>query len=628
MKKIFALILAAALFSGCSDNPQNGTGGGDEVGGKADILGTSGTDVDGINSTDVGNANGADGGIVAPAPLLTDGNFEDYEFTGRSESYYREPLEGTLSASAAKRIWEFIGELESCGERPRDNICGYGSGNATVTATNTVTGEAVVIFNGSVGVGSPELEVSDYVMYVGDRLYPSSSAESIMFSKLVEEGLTDNGDGSAQGGQTQDSAEKVTDGVFGEFEMYGNVDGLYGEITGEAKRQVWEKLAELESGALLTLGSGESTDGCCNDKLILTHIPTGRSYRFRDGIFYASPMLDGGPSIVEIEGNFGTYRYGSLHETFGIIREELKARELSPAKLTDNTFEDFEFYGSAEVYDGLTTTRYSGRLPEETARKVWELLARIESSGHFDYDDNDYAGSYGDSFTIKNRYTGREYALARGILYNEPCDAGGASVYVLHGMKFGKREYSCYGKNMSDPYAFEDRFDELITDGVIREENITETVTANPVLPGSDIVLVRNYTNWAWGYDNSGSFVDLSGNIYEFDISDIPWEVIGNGDDFIALLERKHRDNEFGDPVGSVEDTDMLRDITRLADRVSPNARVTEKHTAYDAGQWTLYAINSEHKPVMISSSGDYDRVNTDLNAIAIALKYRLKKIL
>ncbi|MDE7361042.1 MAG: hypothetical protein K2N38_03810 [Oscillospiraceae bacterium] len=566
--------------------------------------------------------------------LLTDGNFEEYEFTGTLESYDRETLSGTISASAAKRIWELVSELEHGGERSRDDISGYGKGNAAVTARNTVTGETTLIYNGSVGLKPAELEVDDSVIYVGDRIYPAIYIGSegiyadVMLSKLVEEGLSGGND---NGGAPQVDYEKITDGVFEEFEIYGSVDDNYGEITGEVKRWVWDKLAEIESAAPSKLTGSASTGGCCNDRLILTHVPTGKTYRIRDGIYYASPELDGGPSVVELEGTHGVFYWGSLHETFDKIREELNARQLSPAKLTDNAFEDFEFSGSAETYDGatLTTTRYSGKVPEETARKVWEFLNQIENTGHFDYDDNDYAGSYGDCFIIRNKYTDREYRFARGILYDNPGEDGGASVYVLLGMKFGKRDYSCYGKNIGvdNYYSYADRFDELIAEGIVREENVAEIVTDHPAPSKSDIVLVRNCRNWAWGYQNSGSFVDLSGNIYEFDIADIPWEVIGTDDDFIALLEKMHYNHEFGDPIGTVEDTDMLRDITALADRVSPNAKITEKHAAYDAGQWTLYAVNSEHTPVMISSTGDFDRVNTDLNAIKIALKCSLNKI-
>lgn len=567
--------------------------------------------------------------------LLTDGEFNDYEFTAELTYYDREPLCGMLTVSAAKQIWELVGELERVGEFDTGNVAGYGVGNCTVTARNTVTGETVVISDGTVGIKPAELAVDEYVVYVGRKTYPSVYLPDdgiyahVKLERIVEDCLTgsDSGSNGGNADPEQSSVEKMTDGDIKEFEIYGDTEGGYGEITGEVKRLVWDKLAEIERAEPIKSG-GSNVGGCCRDRIVCTYVPTRKTYYVTDGIYYASPELDGGPGAVRIND---VYRMGNLHGVFDAIRAELEARELSPAKLTVNSFEDFEFSGSAGTYDGatLTTTKYSGSIPEKTARKLWEFLVQIESSGHFDYDDNDYADNFGDTFTIRNKYTGREYKFSRGILYENPYVDGGAEVYVLQGIQFGKRKYSCYGKNIEgdDYFTFADKFDELVAEGIVRKENIVETFTADPVPSKSDIVLVRNYTNWAWGYVNNGVFIDLSGNAYEFDISDIPSEVIGSGEDLIALLERKHYAHEFGDPVGTFEDTDLLWNIHDLADRVSPNAKITEKHAACDAGQRTLYAVNSEHIPVIISSTGDFDRVNTDLNALNIALKCALNKI-
>ena len=131
----------------------------------------------------------------------------------------------------------------------------------------------------------------------------------------------------------------------------------------------------------------------------------------------------------------------------------------------------------------------------------------------------------------------------------------------------------------------------------------------------SNIVIVNSYRNWAWGYQHSGTFIDLEGKVYEFDFSD---EEIKNNDDFVARLEDYYHSVDLSYSQ-KVSDPDLIFEIAALSDLISPNAEIIKEHTAHDAGQDTIYVLNSDNDLIKLYSHGDYSETNTDEYAVKAA---------
>ena len=132
-----------------------------------------------------------------------------------------------------------------------------------------------------------------------------------------------------------------------------------------------------------------------------------------------------------------------------------------------------------------------------------------------------------------------------------------------------------------------------------------------PAEERSNIVVVSSYRNWAWGYQHSGTFIDFEGKVYEFDFSD---EEIKNDIEFVERLEAYYHSSDLNYSQ-KVSDPALVSEIAALSDLISPNAEITKEHAAYDAGQNTIYLLNSENELVKIYSDGDYTEINTDKHA-------------
>lgn len=382
------------------------------------------------------------------------------------------------------------------------------------------------------------------------------------------------------------------------------------------------------------------------DELIMKSVLDGKEYTVRAG--YTSDSFSNGPDViidtpaVIIEGiqngDINTVCYedirgiGDFKGIFELLLDGLAERakkgdyippeQRDKKKITDTRFEDCEFSGTAVVYDYKTRThtKYNGTLTGEAARELWSLLTEIENTEPIVFDDDDSygGGSFNGELIVRNNRAGISRRISDGIFYEHPMEEGGPCVIVI-----GNKCY--YPSNVGGDVSSRDRLTELITEGIAREENIVWSETAEPKPAKSDIVLIENYSNFAWGYQNSGAFVDFEGNIYEFDLSDIDPV---SGEEFVNVLEYRHFNDLLGDPVGTFDDIDKLWEIVSLADRISEDAEITKKHEMYDAGQRTLYVLNSEHALVEICSSGDYKRVNTDPNAIMVSVIVGLNGIL
>ncbi|MBD5384453.1 MAG: hypothetical protein HDR72_05595 [Ruminococcaceae bacterium] len=432
-----------------------------------------------------------------------------------------------------------------------------------------------------------------------------------------------------------------------EFSVIG-ADGEIVDIAdGVIIDELWDFLCEVERQQPLSFddvpgGADREMIFLPTDELIMKSVLDGIEYTVRAG--YTSDSFSNGPDViidtpaVIIEGiqngdmNYVCYEdirgTGDIQGIFELLldglAEKIKRgdnaiRPRSDQKLTAARFEDCEFTGTAVVYDYKTRThtKYSGTLTEEAARELWSLLTEIENTEPIVFDDDDSygGGSFNGELIVRNDSAGISRRVSDGIFYEHPMEEGGPCVIVI-----GNK---CYHSYFIDDNVFvDDRLAELITRGIAREENIVWQETAEQ---SSDIVLIENYRNFAWGYQNSGTLVDIDGNIYEFDLTDI--DPVSE-EEFVKVLEYRRLNGLLGDPVGTFDDTGKLGKIVGLADKISDSAVITKTHEAYDAGQRTLYAVASNHALKEINSDGDFKRHNTDPNAVMISVINGLNGIL
>lgn len=485
-----------------------------------------------------------------------------------------------------------------------------------------------LIFDGGgtaiVGAGGAEISSVDSLTSSGGSSVSSSETSSVVDNAPSAIRLTEN--------NRWDEYQFSVKSTEGE-----TVDIENNDIIIELWNFLWdaEHVSEPIRFDGLSEGALHETNFLPTDELIMKSVSDGKEYTVRAG--YVSEIFSNGSDVITdtpvviIEGiengDMDHVCYEDFRGVFELLLDGLAEKVklgddiIEPRgkeKLTNTRFEDCEFSGTAKVFERetLTTTKYSGTLTEEAAREIWSLLTEIENTEPIVFDANDSVGNYSSVLVVRNTRVNRSWTVADGILYDNPMEEGGPVVVAVGGNYYYTFE--------TDGVFAHDRLDELIAEGIAREENIVWQETAEPVTAKSDIVLVENYCNYAWGYQNEGALVDLEGNIYKFDLTDIDPV---SGEELVKVLEYRHFNNLLGDPVGTFGDVEKLWEIAVLADQISEDADIKEEHKAYDAGQHTLYAMTSEHALVEIYSDGDYRRVNTDPNAKKITEMWKNSQV-
>ncbi len=302
-------------------------------------------------------------------------------------------------------------------------------------------------------------------------------------------------------------------------------------------------------------------------------------------------------------------------ETKTVTQTEMSAETvwvnpaLAPALLADRSPSEFTISGSITIYDEdtYTSSEYAGEITaQEDIAAIWDFIAFTESSPACDY--NEYYSVSGD---ISVRLTLEKDDGVRYSYDEISFTENGEEAGYIHRSGLGSKDsiYIPFKGCKAPLYSLMEKL-------LAKEENKVSQVSYPAENYKKGVVLVREYRNGAWGYQHSGDFVDINGNVYPFDFSDDDREIRSNDE----LMSRLMEIYEEGTPDSSVcsEYTDKLEEITELADKADTRAKLTCEFAAYDAGQYTLYAVNSDFRLVEISSSGGLEILSTDPNALEI----------
>lgn len=311
-------------------------------------------------------------------------------------------------------------------------------------------------------------------------------------------------------------------------------------------------------------------------------------------------------SVTEIPSESVT---GTLPETREVIESKAEP-EVMPAMLSERDISGYAVSGSVLDDENCARTVYSAFITGGTdISAVGEFIARIEAMP-FCYTSEFYDTFNSSSASLTLEKDGERYTYTEKS-YNE------------NGVKFCCiLRRGIYGRD-TFCVRFEDKGDNslhsLMGRLIAKEENVSEREKYPEKSDGADIVLIREYKNWAWGYQHSGSFVDMSGNVYDFDFSTDTYggEEIGSDAELMNRLTEICSEDE---PVSdaAVGNTDILRQIRELADGADWNARLMSRPDCCDAGQSTVYAVTSENRLVTVCSKGDNAVTSTDGNAYKI----------
>ena len=140
------------------------------------------------------------------------------------------------------------------------------------------------------------------------------------------------------------------------------------------------------------------------------------------------------------------------------------------------------------------------------------------------------------------------------------------------------------------------------------------TTISSDYLP-EDIILINNYLNYAWGYEQYGWFLTGSGDIYRYDFSNefIPEYLFS--DETYSLIDMLKIIQANSKPTGKC-DPAKVEKIYQEGMQIDPNAEYTSENTACDAGENRLEFYNNKtNELILVESTGDTEALPTDIHA-------------
>lgn len=149
----------------------------------------------------------------------------------------------------------------------------------------------------------------------------------------------------------------------------------------------------------------------------------------------------------------------------------------------------------------------------------------------------------------------------------------------------------------------------------IGTSNTVDTTIGTSKERKNEIMLINQYTNYAWEYQNYGYFVTIYGDVYQFDFSNDSQQsaFLNRETDLLSCLVDIMDNSE----VSRIEDVSNISDLLL---QVDVNAGWKNIEYACDMGQTTFYGVrpnadNSDMEIIKLYSYGDTIEILQDVNA-------------
>lgn len=279
--------------------------------------------------------------------------------------------------------------------------------------------------------------------------------------------------------------------------------------------------------------------------------------------------------------------------------------------LAEYSFEELTFIGGCrEFSDSGETFYYKGEITGNTARQLYEIVTAQMSQQIIT--GGNYTGF--ESLTIKTQDGGefRCYYTFDNTEYSTSPSAD----EIDPGMPVENFVGTCFMVvgSSSRKYEIIDNETENHFNTLISEYLKAKYKPVSKLADNGRIILIRRRTNYAWGRVDNGVFMDDYGNWYSYDFSEKQY------DDYLEALYESYENSE---PFYKTTfDENDIASITQLIDEINPKAEIIEKHISYDAGQDSLYAVNSDYRLIQLCSKGDFNKTLDDSNAKRIVSMY------
>ncbi len=253
----------------------------------------------------------------------------------------------------------------------------------------------------------------------------------------------------------------------------------------------------------------------------------------------------------------------------------------------------------------------------ESIEKLGEILETFKEAEPV---DTDYLTEFY-SVTFKNEETDETVKMEYVSLFIE-----NDGVYTTdRGFLFDKNgQKTLYGTGYGRQTSV---FVKLLSAELISEENITEVRDApcydeNYAADGEEfekgrIVFVKDYFNYAWGYQHSGSFIDDLGNTYFYDLA-----CLENKDDERTLIDILYDEVYFKTRPVSHTDPKNIAKCTEKIPEINTSAEMRGDDAACDAGIDTLYIVDENNKLIALGEWGDWEGTLDDPAAKSIVKTY------
>lgn len=270
-------------------------------------------------------------------------------------------------------------------------------------------------------------------------------------------------------------------------------------------------------------------------------------------------------------------------------------------------------HGWCRITDEDWTYRTTYKGDFEDSGDLWEFITNLDTSV-FEEERNGLADEY--SVAIKGDTAGF-VRIASGMttVYGyDDLDNATESYEPAISIQTGESAAESIETVYLVPYTLKRQFDDIITNAVANEDNITDVyklpdysyTEITDSHPKDHIVFVDGYSNYAWEPQNHGRFIDIHGYIYEYDMDgrrfvDEARERTGKDSMTYdqALLDTLYYEFYYKNSPVAMVDADTILDCYAKMFTIDRDADFELKHEACDYGQHFLYMIDIDYSDNM-----------------------------